>query len=354
MPLSPEEHERYSRQILLPEFGEVGQERLKAARVLIIGAGGLGSPAALYLAAAGIGTIGIVDYDRVSLSNLHRQVLYTTEDVGKSKWQTASSRVREINPNICVKTFNTYIDGECVLDIISDFDIVLDGSDNFATRYLVNDACLMFGVPLISASILRFEGQLSVFSVEGAPCYRCIFPDQPTSEEVPSCAEAGVIGVLPGVMGTLSAMEAVKVLAKIGEPLIGKLLLYNALDASFRTIAIEQDASCAICSLPTTERRLAAECDRLCELPLEISWEDYLHSSMPLVDVREELEFANVPSQGKLIPLGSFLDRIHELPQGPFAVVCSMGVRSLNAVKLLRDRGRTNVWSIRGGMNARN
>jgi molybdopterin/thiamine biosynthesis adenylyltransferase/rhodanese-related sulfurtransferase len=354
MPLSPEEVERYSRQTILPEFGEEGQERLKSARVLIIGAGGLGSPAALYLAAMGVGTIGIVEFDRVSLSNLHRQILYTTSDIGKAKGQTASSRLSEINPNVTIKTFSAYLDPDSALDIISDFDLVIDGSDNFSTRYVINDACLVLGIPLISASILRFEGQLCVFGVEGGPCYRCVFPEQPSSGEVPSCAEAGVIGVLPGVMGTLAAMEAVKFLAKIGESLIGRLLLYNALGASFRTVAVERDPSCPICSKPQSERKLAHYDRETCDAPLEISWEEYERSPIPMVDVREELEFASRPSEGKLIPLGSFLDRIRELPQGPFAVVCSMGIRSLNAVKLLRDRGRADVRSIRGGMNARN
>ena len=353
MPLLPEEKERYSRQILLPEFGEQGQGRLKNARVLIIGAGGLGSPAALYLAAMGVGTIGIVDYDTIALSNLHRQILYDANDVGESKTETSTERLRHSNPQIEIAPYDLRLTTENALDVLAGFDLVLDGSDNFATRYLVNDACLIHGIPLVSASILRFEGQLSVFGLDGAPCYRCVYPEAPGLGEAPSCSDAGVIGVLPGVMGTLMAMEAIKIIARIGEPLAGKMLLYNALDTSFRILQVARDPSCSICSVPKHSRKLGSDYERTCELPIEISWEEFESTSLPLVDVREEREYASIPTQGKLIPLGSLLERVGELPQEPFAIVCSMGIRSLNAVKLLRERGRNDVRSIRGGLNAR-
>jgi molybdopterin/thiamine biosynthesis adenylyltransferase/rhodanese-related sulfurtransferase len=354
MPLQPEEMQRYSRQILLPEFGIAGQERLKKARTLIIGAGGLGSPAALYLAAMGVGTIGIVDNDNVAISNLHRQILYRESDVGESKAALAKKQLSGINPNSTIIAFEKRLTPENAIGILTDFDLVLDGSDNFSTRYLVNDTCLVLGIPLISASILRFEGQLTVLCTDDGPCYRCLFPQPPNADEAPSCAEAGVMGALAGVMGTMMAMEAVKLLAKIGEPLAGRLLLYDALSANVRTFTVNHDPTCPACSIPLSDRKLfdSYEFDDCNDTVDEITWEAFQEHHLPLIDVREEWEFASTPSTGKLIPLGSLLDRIQELPNEAFAIVCASGIRSLRAVTILRERG-IKVKSIRGGMSSR-
>ncbi len=351
MPLSPNEMERYSRQIILPEFGMEGQERLKSACVLIVGAGGLGSPAALYLAAMGVGTIGIVDDDTISLSNLHRQILYTSSDTGKSKSLLAAERLNHINPDIKIIPLNERLTCENALDMLRNYDLVLDGSDNFSTRYLVNDACLIRGIPLISGSILRFEGQFTVVGLGNGPCYRCIFPEAPNANEVPSCSEAGVLGALAGTIGTMMAVEAVKIIAKIGESLHGRLLIYDALHATFRTITTERDPACPYCSIPRSERKLLNSYDGISCATDEISWESFSLTRMPLVDVREEWEFRSDPSNGKLIPLGALLDRTMELPREEFAVVCASGIRSLKAVNLLKERG-VRAKSIKGGMKA--
>jgi adenylyltransferase/sulfurtransferase len=355
MPLQPDELKRYSRQILLPEFGIVGQERLKEARILIVGAGGLGSPAALYLAAMGVGTIGIIDDDTVAVSNLHRQILYRESDVGQSKAKLAKRRLSEINPNSTIIAFEKRLTPENALEILSGYDLVLDGTDNFSTRYLVNDACLVLVIPLISASILKFEGQLTVLCADNGPCYRCLFPEPPNPADAPSCAEAGVMGVLAGVMGTMMAMEAIKIIAGIGEPLTGRLLLYDALSASVRTFHVNRDPTCPVCSIPTAERRFfdSYEFDVCNENPGEITWEAFAKHPMPLIDVREEWEFASLPSAGKLVPLGSLLDRIEELPKEEFAIVCASGIRSLKAIISLREHG-IKAKSIRGGMSLYN
>jgi len=353
MPFTPKERERYSRQMLLPEFGEHGQERLKAARILIVGAGGLGSPAALYLAAMGVGSIGIIDDDYVAASNLHRQILYREADIGRQKAALAGERLSEINGSANIQIYTERLNDENVLDVLRDFNLVLDGSDNFATRYLVNDACLVLGIPLISASILRFEGQLSVLCAEDGPCYRCLFPEPPSAAQAPSCAEAGVIGALAGVMATMMAMEAVKLIAKIGESFAGRLLLYDALAGNFRTIRVERDSNCSACSVPHGRRKLAESYEMdtcLIDVP-EISWKDYGRTPMPLIDVREEWEFYGQPSKGKLIPMGSLAERIAELPHEKFGIVCASGIRSLEAASMLRQKGFDAV-SIRGGMNA--
>jgi sulfur-carrier protein adenylyltransferase/sulfurtransferase len=353
MPLSRKEHERYSRQILLPEFGIEGQESLAKARVLVIGAGGLSSPAALYLAAMGAGTIGIIDDDNVALSNLHRQILYRTSDIGKPKAIVASERISEVNETVKVRTFPERLTKQNALSVISEFDVVLDGSDNFSTRYLVNDACLVLGKPLVSASILRFEGQITIVGCNDGPCYRCLFPEPANASDAPSCAEAGVIGALAGVMGTMMAMEAVKMIAKIGDTLIGRLLIYDALNASFRTVKIQRDTECIACSVPKVERKLmdSYDFDNCKDESLEISWEEFLRNPMPLVDVREEWEFAASPSDGVLIPLGSLAERMDELPKCEFAIVCAAGIRSLSAVLMLRTHG-INAKCLRGGMQA--
>jgi molybdopterin/thiamine biosynthesis adenylyltransferase/rhodanese-related sulfurtransferase len=354
MPLSHNEKERYSRQILLPEFGIEGQERLAKARVLLIGAGGLSSPAALYLAAMGVGTIGIIDDDNIAVSNLHRQILYRTSDIGKPKAIVASERILEVNENIIVRTFPERLTQQNALSIMSGFDLVLDGSDNFSTRYLVNDACLVLGIPLVSASILRFEGQITVVGSNGGPCYRCLFPEPPNASDAPSCAEAGVIGALAGVMGTIMAMEAAKLIAKIGEPLVGRLLIFDALNANFRIVRIQRDTECMACSIPKVEGKLmdSYEFDNCKDESIEISWKEFLRRDMPLIDVREEWEFANEPSEGILIPLRSLAARLDELPNTEFAIVCAAGIRSMTAVTILKSHDIKSK-SIRGGMQAR-
>jgi molybdopterin/thiamine biosynthesis adenylyltransferase/rhodanese-related sulfurtransferase len=341
--------------MLLPGFGIEGQERLKNARILIVGAGGLGSPAALYLAAMGAGTIGIIDDDNVAMSNLHRQILYRESEIGESKAMLAVKRVAEVNPHSTILAFDKRLTKENAIEILSGFDLALDGTDNFATRYLVNDACLVLGIPLISASILRFEGQLTILCTSDGPCYRCLFPEPPNAADAPSCAEAGVIGALAGVMGTMMAMEAVKLIANIGKPLAGKLLLYDALGANVRTFHIARDPVCPACSIPQSERNLfySYEFDDCNDNLDEMTWESFTQRSMPLIDVREEWEFLASPSSGKLIPLGSLLERVEELPSEEFAIVCASGIRSLKAVSSLKERGIT-AKSIRGGLFSRN
>lgn len=353
MPLSRNELERYSRQILLPEFGVVGQERVCAARVLMIGAGGLGSPAGLYLAAMGVGTIVVVDDDSVAVSNLHRQILYRETDTGKPKSILAAERLLEVNSKLNVCAIGERLTRDNAIEILTGFDLVLDGSDNFSTRYLVNDACLVLGIPLVSASILKFEGQLSVLCLEDGPCYRCLFPDPPNADEAPSCAEAGVIGALAGIMGTMMAMEAVKIIANIGEPLMGRLLLYDALSANVKEIKIRRDPSCAACSIPNSERRLfdSYEFGDCADDNDEITWEALSDIKLPLIDVREPWEFTAEPSNGILIPLGSLLGRMEEMPEGELAVVCASGVRSRKAVQLLREHGRV-AKSVHGGLRS--
>ncbi len=353
MPLSPEELQRYSRQILLPEFGLEGQECLKSARILIIGAGGLGCPAAIYLAAMGVGTIGILDDDTVAVSNLHRQILFRAGDVQQSKAVFAGKHLSEVNSNVTIVPFDARITRRNAIEMLRGFDLVLDGSDNFATRYLVNDACLVLGIPLISASILRFEGQLTILCTSDGPCYRCLFPQPPSAGDAPSCAEAGVMGALAGTMGTMMAMEAVKIITNIGASLTGRLLLYDALAANIHIVDINRDPECRVCSVPRSERKLfdLYEFGNCGDSTDEITWEEFYALPMPLIDVREEWEFCSFPSLGKLIPLGSLLDRIEELPNEAFAIVCASGTRSLRAVTLLRERG-INAKSIRGGLSS--
>jgi len=330
-----------------------GQERLRSARVLIVGAGGLGAPASLYLAAMGVGTIGIIDDDRVAPSNLPRQILFRDKDISRPKAEVAKERLSEVSPNTAIVTFNERLTPPNALERLRGFDLVLDGTDNFSTRYLINDACLVLGVPLLSASILKFEGQLAVLCTKSGPCYRCLFPEMPEPGTVPSCAEAGVIGALAGVMGTMMAMEAVKIVTKVGVPLSG-MLIYDALSGNFRRMALERDPQCAGCAVPFGERKLresydAAPCGAN---ELEISWQEWQRRSLPLVDVREAWEFSERPSPGVLIPLGSLFERMQELPREPFGVVCASGSRSLTAAALLKSKGFAAV-SIRGGIRSK-
>ncbi len=264
MSLSPDELLRYSRHTLLPEFGVEGQSRLRAGKVLIVGVGGLGSPASLYLAAAGVGTIGLVDFDAVDVTNLQRQVLYGTSDIGRPKLEVAASRLRDINPFVTIEIHAEALSVTNARQIIRDYDVVLDGTDNFATRYLVNDACVMERRPNVYGSVFRFEGQAAVFSAPGGPCYRCLHPEPPPAGLIPNCAEGGVLGVLPGVIGTIQATEAIKLLTGIGEPLVGKLLLYDALRMRFRQITLPRDPECPVCGLNPTIRELQ-EYDFTCE-----------------------------------------------------------------------------------------
>src|SRR6266487_399194 len=264
-PLAQDELLRYSRHLILPDVGVAGQQKLKAARVLLIGAGGLGSPAALYLAAAGVGTLGLVDFDNVDVTNLQRQILHGTKDVGRPKLVSARERIGDVNPHVRLETHETVLTSKNALEILRDYDVVVDGTDNFATRYLVNDACVLLGKPNAYGSIFRFEGQASVFALPDGPCYRCLFPEPPPPGLVPSCAEGGVLGVLPGLIGTIQATEAIKLILGIGEPLIGRLLLVDALGARFHTVTLRKDPECPACG--TREIKALIDYDQFCGIP---------------------------------------------------------------------------------------
>ncbi|MGB6499961.1 MAG: molybdopterin-synthase adenylyltransferase MoeB [Thermoplasmata archaeon] len=367
-PLTFEQLRRYSRHLLLPEVGLAGQRRLLASRALIVGSGGLGSPAALYLAAAGVGTIGLVDFDTVDASNLQRQVLYSTADVGRPKLTAARERLIGLNPGIRVVAHEQRLDSSNALEVLRQYDVVLDGTDNFPTRYLVNDASVLTGVPNVYGSIYRFEGQVSVFDAKRGPCYRCLYPEPPPPDLVPSCAEAGVLGVLPGVVGVLQATEAVKLLLGIGEPLIGRLLLYDALALKFRELKLRKNPDCVLCSPTATQKGLidypafcgvpvsgVASSDRVPEiLPRDLERE--LHGEDPplLVDVREPEELAISHMPGAIgIPKGEIAEHLDELTGARSIVMfCRAGSRSADAARTLLDLGFTNVRSLKGGINA--
>src|SRR4051794_13667193 len=321
--LDKDEILRYSRHLIMPEVGMEGQQRLKAARVLCIGAGGLGSPVALYLAAAGVGTIGIVDFDVVDSSNLQRQVLFTTDDVGKPKVECAAKRIKALNPFIDVRQFNTKLTSANALDIFRDFDIIADGTDNFATRYLVNDACVLTGKLNVYASIFRFEGQASIFADPSGPCYRCLYPEPPPPGLVPSCAEGGVLGVLPGLLGLIQATEAVKLILGKGEPLIGRLLLVDALAMSFRELKLAKDPECPVCGTHPTVKELI-DYEQFCgvrgeEAPVTAAATDIQPEELKrrlaagekitVLDVREPFEYQIANIGGTLIPLGDLQKR---------------------------------------------
>ena len=364
--LAPEELLRYARHLTLGEFGVAGQERLKAARVLLVGAGGLGSPAALYLAAAGVGTLGIVDSDAVDVSNLQRQVLHGTAGIGEAKTISASRRIADLNPHVIVEPLELRLDSTNAREVVRRYDVVVDGSDNFPTRYLVNDACVLERKPLIYGSILRFEGQLSVFCAPGGPCYRCLFSEPPPAELVPSCADAGVLGVLPGVIGTLQALEAIKWLAGIGETTIGRLVVFDALRLRFRDIAVRRDPACAACGDHPTITELI-DYDAFCastdtgammtEAEIETAeLQRSLATSNPphVLDVREgwEYEIAHVPDS-QLISLGALPARLAEIPRNrDIVTVCHFGSRSLAARDFLLRAGFANVRSLAGGIDA--
>jgi adenylyltransferase/sulfurtransferase len=364
--LTDKEYERYSRHIVIPEIGEEGQKKLKSAGVLIIGAGGLGSPLALYLAAAGIGKIGIVDFDVVSLTNLQRQVLYSTEDVGKSKTEIAKKRIEAVNPNVDVKIYNTRLTSDNAVEILIDYDVIADGTDNFSTRYLVNDACLILNKPNVYASILRFNGQVSVFNYKNGPCYRCIYPEPPAPGEIPSCEEGGVLGVLPGIIGTLQANEIIKIILGIGETLSGRLLLFDGLKASFKELKLSKDKKCPSCSKQLTE---LSDYELLCgtennakEIIMnnkEITVEELKkkldnNEKFILLDVRESYE-TNISSiGGTLIPMSQLPYRLEELNKDEEIIVyCRTGHRSHNVTEYLTERqGFKNVKNLIGGINA--
>ena len=363
--LTTEELRRYGRHLVLSEVGTEGQRRLKNARVLLVGAGGLGSPAALYLAAAGVGTIGLVDFDAVDITNLQRQVVHGTKDIGRPKLDSASDRIRDVNPNVQVERFDTALTSSNALEIARDFDVIVDGTDNFPTRYLVNDTCVILGKPNAFGSVLRFEGQASVFATKDGPCYRCLFREPPPSGLVPSCAEAGVLGVLPGIVGTIQATEAIKLILGQGEPLIGRLLLIDALTMQFRTIELRRDPECPACG--TREIRELIDYDAFCGVngstasvdeivdmsPRELADRISRGDDIQVIDVREkwEWEIARIPG-ATLIPLGSIVDAASSLDRNREIVLyCKVGMRSLYAAEELADLGFTRLANLSGGIS---
>jgi molybdopterin/thiamine biosynthesis adenylyltransferase/rhodanese-related sulfurtransferase len=365
--LNREEFLRYGRHLIIPEVGLEGQRRLKSASVLIIGAGGLGSPLAFYLTAAGVGRIGIVDFDVVDLSNLQRQILHTTKDVGRSKLESAREKLESLNPNVKIETYEMRLTSENALDLIKEYDIVVDGTDNFPTRYLVNDACVFLKKPNVYGSIFRFEGQVSVFYADKGPCYRCLYKEPPPPGLVPSCAEGGVLGVLPGIIGTIQALETIKLILGIGEPLIGKLLLFDALRMKFRELKLRKDPECPVCGENPTIKELI-DYEAFCGITpeqilhqsgLEITPEELKEKlengeDIILIDVREPVEYEINRIEGsKLIPLSKLPEKVNELDQTREIVLyCKMGGRSARGVQLLRELGFTRVKNLAGGIDA--
>jgi sulfur-carrier protein adenylyltransferase/sulfurtransferase len=365
-PLSHAEVLRYSRHLLLPEVGMAGQRRLKSARVLTIGAGGLGSPLSLYLAAAGVGTIGIVDFDVVDLTNLQRQIVHGTSTLGRPKLESAAARLQDVNPNVTVERHETRLTAANALEIIQEYDIIVDGSDNFPTRYLVNDACVLLGKPNVYGSIFRFEGQASVFYAAEGPCYRCLYSEPPPPGLVPSCAEGGVLGVLPGIIGSIQALETIKWIIGAGDSLVGRLLLFDALKLRFRELQLRKDPACPICGANPTIRELI-DYEAFCGIGAEpayegpeISAEDLRRemlekgSSLVLIDVREPHEWDIAHIEGaRLIPLGQLPERLGELDgHAEIVTQCHHGARSMKALALLKGAGFNRVRSLAGGIDA--
>jgi molybdopterin/thiamine biosynthesis adenylyltransferase/rhodanese-related sulfurtransferase len=365
--LSPQEIARYSRHLIMPEVGMDGQKRLKASRVLLIGAGGLGSPLGLYLAAAGVGRIGLVDFDVVDFSNLQRQVLHGTPDVGRPKLHSARDRLAAINPEVQVDLYETRLDSTNALQLFEPFDLIIDGTDNFPTRYLVNDACVLLKKTNVYGSIFRFDGQASVFAPGQGPCYRCLYPEPPPPGEVPSCAEGGVLGILPGLIGCIQATEAVKLLLGKGSPLIGRLLLYDALQMSFREFKVRRNPSCPACGDHPTVTKLI-DYEQFCsvrgqeppppgfadttveELKLRLD----RHEKVFILDVRnpEEYQICRIPGS-TLIPLPDLPNRLRELePDREMVVHCKSGMRSAKAVTFLQQQGFRNLKNLKGGILA--
>ena len=366
--LTTEEYQRYSRHLILPEVGLEGQRKIKNARVLTIGTGGLGSPLGLYLAAAGVGTLGVVDFDVVDQSNLQRQIIHGTKDVGRPKIESAKERLLDINPNVNVEAFETRLTSENALELFKEFDVIVDGTDNFQTRYLVNDAAVLTGKPNVYGSIFRFEGQASVFWAEKGACYRCLYPEPPPPGLVPSCAEGGVLGVLPGIVGTIQANEVLKVILGAEGILLNRLLLFDAWTMKFRELKLRKNPNCELCGENATIKELV-DYDAFCglnapveeELPYEeitaVELDRWINGQVDvqIIDVREEheFEFANIPG-AQLIPLGQIVNRICEIPKGKTTVVqCKGGVRSAKAIGYLKDAGfEGRLINLKGGITA--
>ncbi len=371
MSLSQEEVLRYSRHLIMPEVGVEGQEKLKNASILLIGCGGLGSPLGLYLSAAGIGRLGLVDFDLIDFTNLQRQVMFATQDVGRPKAEVAKERIGQINPNVQVTVYREKFSSENAMKIIKDYDIVIDGTDNFPTRYLVNDACVFLKKPNVYGSIFRFEGQATIFWGEKGPCYRCLYPEPPPPGMVPSCAEGGVLGILPGIIGLLQATEAIKLILGKGDPMIGRLLLFNALDMKFREVKLQKDPECPVCGKNPTITQLI-DYEQFCGIGLgqeeaavsttgilEISAKELKakidhKDNFVLVDVREphEYQIAKIPG-ARLIPLGEISQRANELDTADDIVVhCRSGARSAKAIQALQKMGFKRLQNLKGGILA--
>ena len=359
--LTADETRRYSRHLLLPPVGPEGQRKLKAARVLLVGGGGLGSPAALYLAAAGIGTIGLVEFDAVSESNLQRQVLYGTADVGRPKLDAARERIADLNPLVQLEAHAARLSAQNALDIVRAYDVVLDGTDNFPTRYLVNDACVLTRRRYVYGSVFRFEGQASVFGAPDGPCYRCLFPEPPPPGAVPDCEEGGVLGVLPGLIGVIQATEVLKLVLGAGDALIGRLLLVDALRMQFRTLRLERDPECPACGTRTLQTLIDYEAfcgirggeDAVPEIaPHELAARFAAGARPLLLDVREPREWEMARIEGaRLVPLGTLAGAIPSLDrEAEIVVMCKSGVRSANAARQLRDAGFRRVLNLAGGI----
>jgi molybdopterin/thiamine biosynthesis adenylyltransferase/rhodanese-related sulfurtransferase len=365
--LSNDEILRYSRHLIMPEVGMEGQQKLKAAKVLCIGAGGLGSPLTLYLAAAGVGTLGIVDFDVVDYTNLQRQIIHTTDDVGRKKLDSAADKLKAINPFIHLRMFETKLTSANALELFKEFDIIADGTDNFPTRYLVNDACVLTGKPNVYGSIFRFEGQASVFATEEGPCYRCLYPEPPPPGLVPSCAEGGVLGILPGLVGVIQATETIKLILGQGDSLVGRLLLVDALGMKFRELKLRKNPDCPVCGKNPTVKELI-DYNEFCgirgeEAPVAndvptISVEELKHkldakADVFILDVREPHEYQICHLNGYLIPVGDLPKRVHELDSSREIIAhCRSGVRSARAVNFLRRSGFKKVYNLTGGILA--
>ena len=365
--LTNDEILRYSRHLIMPEVGMAGQQKLKAARVLCIGAGGLGSPLALYLTAAGVGTLGVVDFDVVDYTNLQRQIIHSTADVGRKKLDSAAEKLKGINPFLDLRTFETKLTSANALELFREFDVVADGTDNFPTRYLVNNACVLTGKPNVYGSIFRFEGQASVFATEQGPCYRCLYPEPPPPGLVPSCAEGGVLGILPGLVGVLQATEVLKLILGIGDPLIGRLLLIDSLGMKFRELKLRKNPECPACGTHPTTTKLI-DYNEFCgirgeEKPVEAGIPEMQVEELKrrldagedvfILDVREPHEYQICNLGGHLIPLADLPKRVNELDTSREIVAhCKMGGRSAKAVQFLRQAGFTKVKNLTGGITA--
>ena len=371
MNLNQDQIKRYTRHILLPEVGVEGQKKLLAARVLVVGAGGLGCPISLYLAAAGVGTIGLVDFDTVDASNLQRQILFTTEDVGKPKVEVAEKRLKALNPDVTVKTYQVALKSDNIMDILKDYDMIIDGTDNFPTRYLTNDAAVLQKKPNIYGSIFRFDGQVTVFKTPEGPCYRCLYPEPPPPGEVPSCAEGGVMGAMVGTIGAIQATEAIKLITGAGKPAIGKFVIYNSLDMQFRNLKLHKDPACPICGTnptitalidyaqfcgmkveETQTKEVAVAKDEITPLELKVMMDE--KRDFALIDVREPNEFdiARIPGS-TLVPLSQLPNRFHELDKlksKEIVVHCKSGVRSRKAINFLKQQGFNNLVNVAGGI----